>query len=374
MSMPPPRFGSTCTTMQPGSRNPRRAGLLAPASRCACGGESGCPDLTARLSERRGAAALRQRINRDHSGMTAKGDSMAKTAARDGGAENSVADRLRALGVKGVLVQMAERGQLLAVKCEMPRCYHHRGRGAFDPVTTPRTKWAPSPDHYPILKSAGGRLVPENVRLAHIWCNNRDYSQRTQIRALLAKGKSLTEIADILNGKGIPRPTARTDGRPRWCARPTCPRPGGPSPHGVSTVERGCSATCAARAVRSPSRPRKPTIRWSLPSVCRALAQAPLPDWAMSIDVGARLTPLHPPDNSEVADGTCADTKSRADQRWTRETSKSPAGGGRADAARHEQAGATHRHAGYWATPRATRNGERHRRTRTRRESERACR
>jgi hypothetical protein len=48
------------------------------------------------------------------------------------------------------------RKGLLALKCEMPQCYHHKGRGAFDPVTTPRTKWAPSPDHYPILTSAGG--------------------------------------------------------------------------------------------------------------------------------------------------------------------------------------------------------------------------
>ena len=126
------------------------------------------------------------------------------------------------LGVKGVLVQMAERGQLLALECEMPQCYHHKGRGAFDPLTTPRTRWAPSPDHYPILKSAGGKLVPANVRLSHIWCNNRDYGWRTQIRTLLAKGKSLAEIADALNSKGVPPPTVRTDGRPQWCARPTC--------------------------------------------------------------------------------------------------------------------------------------------------------
>ena len=78
---------------------------------------------------------------------------MAKTAGGGGGADSSVADQLRALGVRGVLVKMAERGQLLALRCEMPQCYHHKGRGAFDPVTTPRTKWAPSPDHYPILKS-----------------------------------------------------------------------------------------------------------------------------------------------------------------------------------------------------------------------------
>jgi hypothetical protein len=86
----------------------------------------------------------------------------------------------------------------------MPQCYHHKGRGAFDPVTTPRTKWAPSPDHYPILKSAGGHLVPENVRLSHIWCNNRDYGRRTQIRTLLRKRKSLGEIAESLKQQGCP--------------------------------------------------------------------------------------------------------------------------------------------------------------------------
>ena len=125
------------------------------------------------------------------------------TTAPGGGADRSVADELRRLGVKGVLVQMAERGQLLAVKCEMPQCYHHKGRGEFDQVTTPRTKWAPSPDHYPILKSAGGHLRPENVRLAHIYCNKRDYEWRKQIRTLLAKGKSLAEIAEVLNRKGV---------------------------------------------------------------------------------------------------------------------------------------------------------------------------
>lgn len=137
------------------------------------------------------------------------------TAADDGGgADGSVADQLRALGMKGVLVQMAERGQLLALRCEMPQCYHPRGRSAFDPVTTPRTKWAPSPDHYPILKSAGGHLRPENVRLSHVWCNNRDYGWRTQIRTLLAKDKSLAEIAVILNSKDVPP----AHGANRWTA------------------------------------------------------------------------------------------------------------------------------------------------------------
>ena len=88
---------------------------------------------------------------------------MAKAAA-GAGADSSVADQLRALGVKGVLVQMAERGQLLALKCEMPQCYHHKGRGEFDPVGTPGNKWTPSRDHYPIPKAAGGKVVISRSR------------------------------------------------------------------------------------------------------------------------------------------------------------------------------------------------------------------
>ena len=131
-------------------------------------------------------------------------------------ADRSVADQLRKLGVKNgnVLVQMAERGQLLALKCEMPRCYHHKGRGEFDLVGTPGNKWTPSRDHYPILKSAGGKLVPENVRLSHTECNQRDYNRRKQIRTLLAKGKSLAEIAEVLNWKGVPP----AHGTNRWTA------------------------------------------------------------------------------------------------------------------------------------------------------------
>jgi hypothetical protein len=89
-----------------------------------------------------------------------------------------------------------------------------QGRGKFDPVTTPRKDWAPSPDHYPILKSAGGQLRPENVRLSHTLCNRRDYGWRTRIRTLLAKGKSLAEIAEILNSMRVPP----AHGTNRWTA------------------------------------------------------------------------------------------------------------------------------------------------------------
>jgi hypothetical protein len=81
-------------------------------------------------------------------------------------------------------------------------------------VKTPRTKWAPSPDHYPTLKSAGGQLRPQNVRLAHIHCNKRDWGWRKQIGTMLAKDKSLAEIAETLNRKKVPP----VPGTKRWTA------------------------------------------------------------------------------------------------------------------------------------------------------------
>jgi hypothetical protein len=118
----------------------------------------------------------------------------------------TLADQLRALGTHGVLVQMARRGQIIELRCEMPKCYCHKGRGHFDPKSTPLTDWAPSADHYPRLKADGGHLVPWNVRLSHVRCNREDYGWRMRIRRMLEKGMSLEEIAENLNDKGIPKP------------------------------------------------------------------------------------------------------------------------------------------------------------------------
>jgi len=53
-------------------------------------------------------------------------------------ADRSVADQLRGFGVKGILVQMAERGQILELRCEMPQCYHPNGRDKFESLATER--------------------------------------------------------------------------------------------------------------------------------------------------------------------------------------------------------------------------------------------
>ena len=94
---------------------------------------------------------------------------------------------------------MAYAGQLLELNCEMPKCYYHKGRGSFDTKTHPPTNWAPSADHYPVPKTAGGQLKPWNVRLAHVMCNREDYGWRTRINTLLRKGESLEGIAEDLN-------------------------------------------------------------------------------------------------------------------------------------------------------------------------------
>lgn len=118
------------------------------------------------------------------------------------GRESPVA-KLEALGVRGILRQLARDGQLVDVRCEMPQCYCFRGRGYFDPRST-GSEWSPTADHYPRLKSDGGHLVPGNVRLAHRLCNRRDYTWRTKITAMLARRMSLEEIASDLNAQNVP--------------------------------------------------------------------------------------------------------------------------------------------------------------------------
>ncbi len=121
--------------------------------------------------------------------------------------QGTLAGRLTAHGVKGVLVQMAENGQILKLRCEMPTCYCPDGRQHFDPWPDPRhlseREWSPNADHHPTLKMDGGELRPWNVRLAHVACNNADFGWRKQIRQMLEKDPTLSfaRIAEVLNKK-----------------------------------------------------------------------------------------------------------------------------------------------------------------------------
>lgn len=132
----------------------------------------------------------------------------------------SLAEQLRAFGVQGVLVKMAEHGQLLELRCEMPMCYCPHGARHFEarPKTTPFPKWAPNPDHYPKLKMDGGHLDPWNVRLAHVYCNNMDDGWRKRIRRMLEKDPTISfkAIAEALNRK---EKTTAPPGAESWTAR-----------------------------------------------------------------------------------------------------------------------------------------------------------
>jgi hypothetical protein len=88
-------------------------------------------------------------------------------------------EKLEALGVRGILWQLARDGQLIDVRCEMPQCYCFRGRSYFEPGST-LSEWSPTADHYP----------------------------------LLGKRMSLDEIAEKLNAEKVPT----IHGTNRWTA------------------------------------------------------------------------------------------------------------------------------------------------------------
>ena len=120
-----------------------------------------------------------------------------------GPVKQTAVERLNALGVKGILRQLAEHGQLIDVRCEMPQCYCPKGRRHFAP-NLPPSDWSPTADHYPRLRSHGGHLTPDNVRLAHKRCNHRDYLWRRKINKMLGEGMSLEQIAESLNAQEVP--------------------------------------------------------------------------------------------------------------------------------------------------------------------------
>jgi hypothetical protein len=139
--------------------------------------------------------------------------SQAKTPAASTEAGETPLEKLERLGVRGILRQLARDGQIGDVRCEMPQCYCFRGRKYFEPRST-LSEWSPTADHYPRLKMHGGHLTPDNVRLAHKLCNQRDYIWRKKINALLGKRMSLEEIAEKLNAEKVPT----IHGTNRWTA------------------------------------------------------------------------------------------------------------------------------------------------------------
>jgi len=91
----------------------------------------------------------------------------------------AVASRLKALGVKGILIKAAEQGYITQLECKMPRCFcpvELGGATHFEPVTTKLSDWMPTLEHFPTPKREGGRKAVNNAILAHRLCNRIDYS------------------------------------------------------------------------------------------------------------------------------------------------------------------------------------------------------
>lgn len=91
-----------------------------------------------------------------------------------------VAEQLKNLGVKGILITAAEQGRITELACQMPECLCPEecgGRGYFEPVTTELTDWSPTHEHFPRSKAKGGHRTVDNTLLAHRLCNRIDYSR-----------------------------------------------------------------------------------------------------------------------------------------------------------------------------------------------------
>lgn len=87
--------------------------------------------------------------------------------------------KLRALGVKGILVSAAERGYITQVACKMPECFCPEELGGacyFEPVTAELSDWMPTHEHFPRAKREGGHRDLDNTVLAPRLCNRIDYA------------------------------------------------------------------------------------------------------------------------------------------------------------------------------------------------------
>src|ERR671935_2402147 len=104
---------------------------------------------------------------------------------RDPERGRAVAAKLKALGVKGVLIKAAEQGYITELACKMPECFCPEelgGASYFAQVTNDgsdwRSDWMPTLEHFPVSKKEGGKAAVDNAILAHRLCNRLDHSLR----------------------------------------------------------------------------------------------------------------------------------------------------------------------------------------------------
>ena len=94
---------------------------------------------------------------------------------------SEISEQLKELGLRGILITAAEKGVISEVRCKMDECLCPRGDDYFEKRPKAVSDWAPSVDHIN-LKSAGGQLTLDNIRLAHVLCNRVDYARKHGIK------------------------------------------------------------------------------------------------------------------------------------------------------------------------------------------------
>ena len=100
---------------------------------------------------------------------------------RDPERGRATAAKLKALGVKGMLIKAAEQGYITQLACKMPECFCPEELGGachFEPVTAELSDWMPTHEHFPRSKRDGGHRHVDNAVLAHRLCNRIDHSLR----------------------------------------------------------------------------------------------------------------------------------------------------------------------------------------------------
>jgi hypothetical protein len=121
----------------------------------------------------------------------------------------SIAEQLKSLNARRILIRAAEQGKITKLRCAMEECLCPRelgGRGYFESVTRDLSDWMPTNDHYPTLKCDGGQETVDNSRLAHRLCNRVDYSKRigrsiakdlARVEAARREGRRRRKVASI---------------------------------------------------------------------------------------------------------------------------------------------------------------------------------
>ena len=164
---------------------------------------------------------------------------------RDPERGRAAAAKLKALGVKGILIKAAEQGYITQLACKMPNCFCPEELGGacyFEPVTDEwsdwRSDWMPTVEHFPVYRKDGGKETVDNVILAHRLCNRLDHSLRVgrshgrdleRIRSAREEGIRRNDVR-IGNPEGgeIPaveaeaatRKPRRTETAPDWTSLP----------------------------------------------------------------------------------------------------------------------------------------------------------